>query len=211
MFATPEESSVDIASLYRRVWAHSDATVDALNLDALGHVPWWSKEIKPVTLHRVLVHVVAETHRHAESAEQPDEGLAALIDALLDVSDPDPAAYWAYLGAGVLEDSLGTALTAWGSSSPKGADGSRLGGMTRPACPLTTESVRRSRCSGRTSPTLGRCRSSSCRVASKGESAALGGAGRAVCGLFGSGRGHVVLAVMRRVRVPLPARSMRRR
>ena len=65
MFATPEESSVDIASLYRRVWAHSDATVDALNLDALGHVPWWSQEISPVTLHRVLVHVVAETHRHA--------------------------------------------------------------------------------------------------------------------------------------------------
>lgn len=65
MFATPEESPVGIASLYRRVWAHSEATVDALDLDALGHVPWWSQEANPVTLHRVLVHVVAETHRHA--------------------------------------------------------------------------------------------------------------------------------------------------
>lgn len=65
MFAEPEESAADITGLYRRVWVHSDATVDALDLDALGHVPWWSQAANPVTLHRVLVHVVAETHRHA--------------------------------------------------------------------------------------------------------------------------------------------------
>ena len=30
-----------IVGLYRRAWAHSDATIDALPLDAIGHVPWW--------------------------------------------------------------------------------------------------------------------------------------------------------------------------
>jgi uncharacterized damage-inducible protein DinB len=75
MFATAEESPADITGLYRRVWVHSDATVDALDLDALGHVPWWSQAANPVTLHRVLVHVVAETHRHAGHADVVREQL----------------------------------------------------------------------------------------------------------------------------------------
>lgn len=54
-------------SLYRRVWAHSDATLAAHPLDAVGSVPWWPEE-RRTTLHRVLVHLVAETHRHAGHA-----------------------------------------------------------------------------------------------------------------------------------------------
>lgn len=65
MYATADESREDVVGLYRRVWAHSDATVAALDLDTLGRVPWWSERADPVTLHRVLVHVIAETHRHA--------------------------------------------------------------------------------------------------------------------------------------------------
>lgn len=65
MYATAEESREELLGLYRRVWAHSDATVAALDLDARGRVPWWSEQANPVTLHRVLVHVIAETHRHA--------------------------------------------------------------------------------------------------------------------------------------------------
>jgi hypothetical protein len=34
-------------------------------LDAPGHVPWWPAERNPVTLHVILVHVIAETNRHA--------------------------------------------------------------------------------------------------------------------------------------------------
>ena len=45
-----------------------------------------------------------------EAAEQPDEALGGLVDALLDLDDPHPA----YLGAGVLEDSLGTGSATWG-------------------------------------------------------------------------------------------------
>jgi len=30
-----------IVELYHRAWAHSDATIDTLALDAIGHVPWW--------------------------------------------------------------------------------------------------------------------------------------------------------------------------
>ena len=69
MWATADESRDDIVGLYRRVWAHSDATIDALELDAPGHVPWWPDDRSEVTLHRILVHVIAETDRHAGHAD----------------------------------------------------------------------------------------------------------------------------------------------
>lgn len=69
MWATPEETRDDIVGFYRRVWAHSDATVDALSLDAAGQVPWWPPERRDVTLLQILVHVIAETNRHAGHAD----------------------------------------------------------------------------------------------------------------------------------------------
>lgn len=69
MWATVNETRERIVVLYRRVWAHSDATIDRLELDASGRVPWWPEERRQVTLHRILVHVATETHRHAGHAD----------------------------------------------------------------------------------------------------------------------------------------------
>ena len=69
MWATATESREEIVDLYRRVWAHGDATVAALDLDATGSVPWWPAERRHPTLRRVLVHLVAETSRHAGHAD----------------------------------------------------------------------------------------------------------------------------------------------
>ncbi len=69
MWATLDESRDSIIDLYRRVWAHSDATIDALALNATGHVPWWPDDRSEVTLHQILVHMIAETHRHAGHAD----------------------------------------------------------------------------------------------------------------------------------------------
>ena len=69
MWATSDESREEIVEFYRRVWAHSDATIEALPLDAVGHVPWWPEERRQVTLHRILVHMIAETDRHAGHAD----------------------------------------------------------------------------------------------------------------------------------------------
>ena len=38
-------------------------------LDAIGHVPWWDAERDEVTLHRILVHMISETNRHAGHAD----------------------------------------------------------------------------------------------------------------------------------------------
>lgn len=69
MWATADETREQIVELYRQAWKHSDATTAALALEATGHVPWWPEERREVTLHQVLVHVVAETHRHAGHAD----------------------------------------------------------------------------------------------------------------------------------------------
>jgi uncharacterized protein DUF664 len=69
MWATPEERRDDIVGLYRRTWTHADATIEALDLDAVGTVPWWPEEHRKVTLHLVLVHMIAETDRHAGQAD----------------------------------------------------------------------------------------------------------------------------------------------
>jgi uncharacterized damage-inducible protein DinB len=69
MWATAVESREDVVALYHRAWAHADATVGSLDMDAAGHVQWWRPGRQDVTLHQVLVHVIAETHRHAGHAD----------------------------------------------------------------------------------------------------------------------------------------------
>ena len=69
MWADADESVAGIVALYRRVWAHSDVTVEALTLDSLGHVAWWPDDRSEVTLHHILIHLIAETNRHAGHAD----------------------------------------------------------------------------------------------------------------------------------------------
>jgi hypothetical protein len=68
MWATADEARDQIVGLYRRAAAHSDQTITELALDAPGRVPWWG-EHGEVTLHLVLVRVIAETNRHAGHAD----------------------------------------------------------------------------------------------------------------------------------------------
>ena len=69
MWATPDESREYIVGQYRTAWAHADDTIRALPLDAPGRIPHWPNARRDVTLHRILVHVIAETHRHAGHAD----------------------------------------------------------------------------------------------------------------------------------------------
>ncbi|HEY8685197.1 MAG TPA: DinB family protein [Chloroflexota bacterium] len=96
MWATPDESRDYLVSLYRRAWAHADATIDSLPLDAVGHVPWWPEERREVTLHRILVHMIAETHRHAGHADIVRELIDGVV-GLRTVNDnmaPGDVTWW---------------------------------------------------------------------------------------------------------------------
>jgi len=96
MWATADESREDIVGLYRQAWEHSDSTVAALPLDAIGHVPWWPEERREVTLNHILVRVISDTQRHAGHADIVRE----LIDGsvgYLDGNDnmpPGDRAWW---------------------------------------------------------------------------------------------------------------------
>ncbi|MGA8046574.1 MAG: DinB family protein [Dermatophilaceae bacterium] len=83
MWATEDESREDVVALYRRVWAHSDATIAELELDAAGRVPWWG-EHGDVTLRQVLIHMIDETSRHAGHADVVRE----LIDGVAGLRKP---------------------------------------------------------------------------------------------------------------------------
>jgi hypothetical protein len=97
MWATAAEAREQIVGLYRRVWAHADATVDALALDAVGRVPWWPSERASATLHRLLVHVIAETHRHAGHADIVRELVDGQVGLRADNDNmaPGEGAWWA--------------------------------------------------------------------------------------------------------------------
>jgi uncharacterized damage-inducible protein DinB len=96
MWATAEESREAIIGLYHRSWAHADATIEALPLEATGQVPWWPQERREVTLHRILVHMIAETHRHAGHADLVRELVdgAAGLRADNDNMPPGDRAWW---------------------------------------------------------------------------------------------------------------------
>ena len=95
-WALPTESRESVIALYREAWAHADATIAALPLDAVGRVPWWG-DGGEVTLHQSLVHMTAETQRHAGHADIVRElidGAVGLLPTSTNVA-PSDAATWA--------------------------------------------------------------------------------------------------------------------
>ncbi len=96
MWATAEESREEILALYRRAWAHADQTIATLPLDAVGRVPWWPSARSAATLHRILVHMIAETNRHAGHADIVRELIdgAAGLRRENDNLPPGDKAYW---------------------------------------------------------------------------------------------------------------------
>jgi catechol 2,3-dioxygenase-like lactoylglutathione lyase family enzyme/uncharacterized damage-inducible protein DinB len=97
MWATADESPEEVVALYRRAAAHADDTIESLALDATGVVPWWPDDRKVVTLHRILVHMTAETNRHAGHADIIRELIdgAAGLRADNDNLAPGDEAWWA--------------------------------------------------------------------------------------------------------------------
>jgi uncharacterized damage-inducible protein DinB len=100
MWATPEESTAQVLALYDRAWEVVEDTVDGLALDSPGHVPWWGDQ-GDVTLHRLLVHVVAEVARHAGHADilrELADGEAGVREGSSNLPDEDEQ-WWAdYVG-----------------------------------------------------------------------------------------------------------------
>jgi uncharacterized damage-inducible protein DinB len=97
MYATAAESREQVTGFYRRVWAHSDATIGKLPLDASGTVPWWPEERRHPALHMLLVHTIQETARHAGHADiirELIDGAAGLREGVSNMPAEADAAAW---------------------------------------------------------------------------------------------------------------------
>jgi uncharacterized damage-inducible protein DinB len=86
LWAAADETREQIIELHRVSAAHSDATIEALPLDAAGEVPWWTGERRHVTLHQILVHMCVETAHHLGHADI----LRELIDGTAGQRPGDP-------------------------------------------------------------------------------------------------------------------------
>ncbi|MET9301464.1 MULTISPECIES: DinB family protein [Micromonospora] len=88
MWAGEHETREEVIGRYRRTWEHADATIDALAIDAPGHVPWWPRP--DVKLFNVMVHVLTETSRHAGHADILREQLDGSTGAWVEYAHLEP-------------------------------------------------------------------------------------------------------------------------
>jgi uncharacterized damage-inducible protein DinB len=86
LWVSADESRADIVELHHFAGAHSDATIETLPVDAPGVVPWWPEDRRQVTLHQILVHMVAERAHHLGHADI----LRELIDGTAGQGPGDP-------------------------------------------------------------------------------------------------------------------------
>ncbi|MEU7581248.1 DinB family protein [Streptomyces sp. NPDC041068] len=120
MWAAEDETREEIVGRYRRVWAHSDATISALAIDSPGHVPWWPRP--DVKLFNVLVHVLTETNRHAGHADILREQLDASTGTSAEyAAEQHDAAFWAARRAEIERAAKAAAVIGTGRGGSAGA------------------------------------------------------------------------------------------
>ena len=97
MWAAADESVASVTAFAGQVREDTAATLEALPLDARGRVPWWMPGRQDVTLHQILVHMIAEAHRHAGHADilrEQVDGSAGLVSGNENLP-PRDGAWWA--------------------------------------------------------------------------------------------------------------------
>lgn len=101
-YATADETADGVIDLYRRVGTFADETIDGLELNAPGRVPWWPAERQQVTLQLIIVHVTSDLARHAGQADilrETIDGAAGLERIGDNLPDIDWTSYIAKLTA----------------------------------------------------------------------------------------------------------------
>ncbi|MEV6504702.1 DinB family protein [Streptomyces sp. NPDC051642] len=133
LWATPDETREQIVGDYRRIWAHSDATIEALPLDAIGRIPGAGGN--ELTLHRTLVHMTYETSRHAGHADVVRELIDGTVGQRAGGTNmaPGNASWWAQHRDRVEQAAKeAERLNSVANSAPSGARGTARPATTDP-------------------------------------------------------------------------------
>ena len=93
LWATPEQSREEIVGLYHLAWEEAARTFESHDLDSPATVPWWPDERNPVSLHLLLVHMIAETNRHGGHADIVREEIDGSVGLRANVSNLPGEAY----------------------------------------------------------------------------------------------------------------------
>ena len=95
MWASADESRDSIVDLYARATAHADEVLADLDLDSTGTVSWWGERGETVPVHVLLVHMIAETNRHAGQMDIVRELVDGATGMRAEVPNlPDQDAEW---------------------------------------------------------------------------------------------------------------------
>nr|NLD40096.1 DinB family protein [Actinomycetales bacterium] len=86
MYATGAESRAEIVELYELAARRTNDALDELELDTPGRVPWWG-DSGDVILGHVIVHLIAETARHAGHADILRETIDGAVGLRRDVDN----------------------------------------------------------------------------------------------------------------------------
>ena len=89
LYARSDESVEDVLALFGQARAHATETIEALDLAAEGHVPWWGDN-NPVSLQLIVVHMTTEFHRHLGQIDILREGIDGLVGLSEDGLNTDP-------------------------------------------------------------------------------------------------------------------------
>jgi uncharacterized damage-inducible protein DinB len=78
-FLPPSDMTLaDAVEIYRETTAAADAVLDELELDSPAVVPWWVNH-RHTSVERLVVHMIAESHRHAGHLDIVREQLDGFI------------------------------------------------------------------------------------------------------------------------------------
>jgi len=96
LWVPADESRADVMELFQRSADHADATLEALELDAVGEVPWWPEDRRNPTLHRIVVHLLVDVARHAGHADilrEQIDGEIGYVPGNLNLPERDTASW----------------------------------------------------------------------------------------------------------------------
>ena len=93
------ESRHAVIDLYLRSAEHADVTLEMLDLDTRGEVPWWPADRRHPTLHQIAVHLLVDVARHAGHADilrEQIDGSVGYVPGNLNLPDRDAASWEAH-------------------------------------------------------------------------------------------------------------------